>query len=135
MSKGSPIITLRVPPKLAPLLERRYGTRPRTTTIWDIIKRYDRLMAKNKPRLTENEWKVLLDVLGQGTAPEAHHIEVLYGKVWEQVIRRRLTQKWDCSRDSLQEKLEGYDELQWMAILDACEQFWEGDEENPPVPW
>jgi hypothetical protein len=92
-------------------------------------------MREHKPKFLEEEWKLLLDVLGHSKSPTVEKIGALFGKVWDDITRRTLYEKWSVDRTSLRLKLEELDTLQWMSVLDHCERFWEGDEEDPPLPW
>lgn len=107
--------------------ERTEHSRDKTRVVRHALSRYFTLLQHARiglrPRFTKNECAIVLDAMN-GLAGDFVHQQMLAGNVADAIALEGLDKKWGIDKDELLGKLSALTYTETVAILDACEQWW-----------
>jgi len=96
------------------------------------LKRYYKLLEASRPTLPFEQAKLLCDLLnGTMFEPINHAPQILQIKV--QDAPDQLFEKWDVSRDKLEQRVADFSDAEAYAVIDAVERFWNEPNETSVV--
>ena len=104
------------------------------------LKRYYALLSQCliKISFTEGQAYLLCDALkdywlenNYGLENSSEQIEAIWQRVAQAVEQDRLNQKWGVNSETINRKLQAFDSLQTLALVDAVEQYWVREKSHP----
>ena len=97
------------------------------------LERFYLLLRRNTPTFSEGEAHFLLDIFN-GTIFEP--VEASLRLLWASVedAEERYAEKWNVNRDELRQRLKAVSDLEAMALIDAIERFWAGQQSDGVAP-
>jgi len=97
----------------------------RSRLIAGLIARYDEVVRRSIPQLSEKEWMLVADALnGIWLLEEPRHVHYTELEIADGIRLNKLDTKWEVDGDELLRKVHALDYARRLAIVDVVERLW-----------
>lgn len=91
----------------------------------DLLRYYELIETTCRAmRLNTNEWSLIIDALNGTIFPDVSMIVSVKYEIFDALALNQLAKKWDVDESAFRVKIDGWTELECIAVIDAAEQYW-----------